>query len=127
MTLILVRGLPGSGKSTIAKSFIGFEHYEADMYHMVRGEYCYDQDRAVSAHAWCQSKTLEALSNGKNVVVSNTFVTNKEMQPYINICESLGIVPTIIEAKGNYQNDHNVPDEVLQLMMDRWEPNQYDF
>jgi tRNA uridine 5-carbamoylmethylation protein Kti12 len=34
MKLILIRGLPGSGKSTIAREYVkqGYHHFEADMY-----------------------------------------------------------------------------------------------
>lgn len=42
LQLVLVRGLPGSGKSTIAKSFIphNFVHLETDMYFInSAGEY----------------------------------------------------------------------------------------
>jgi len=39
--LILVRGLPGSGKSTFAKTF-GCLHVEADMFYIVGGKYRFD-------------------------------------------------------------------------------------
>lgn len=44
MKLVLIRGLPGSGKSTIAKALhkAGFEWFEADTYHLNdEGDYCY--------------------------------------------------------------------------------------
>jgi len=39
--LILVRGLPGSGKSTFAKS-LGGVHIETDMFFIQDGEYKFD-------------------------------------------------------------------------------------
>jgi predicted kinase len=39
--LILVRGCPGSGKSTFAK-LLGGKHIEADMFFMKDGEYQFD-------------------------------------------------------------------------------------
>ena len=39
--LYIVRGIPGSGKSTFAKS-LGGTHFEADMFFMKNGEYKYD-------------------------------------------------------------------------------------
>jgi predicted kinase len=36
--LFLLRGLPGAGKSTLAKS-LGGSHMEADKYFMDKGEY----------------------------------------------------------------------------------------
>lgn len=39
--LVLIRGLPGSGKSTMAKVLaqVGYEHYEADMFFERDGVY----------------------------------------------------------------------------------------
>ena len=50
--LVLIRGLPGSGKSTMAKvlALVGFEHYEADMFFVVNGQYRYDATRIRDAH-----------------------------------------------------------------------------
>ena len=39
--LYIVRGIPGSGKSTFAKS-LGGTHFEADMFFMKDGEYKFD-------------------------------------------------------------------------------------
>jgi len=43
--LVIIRGLPGSGKSTFAKKFVekGFKHYEADMWMVDKdGNYSFD-------------------------------------------------------------------------------------
>jgi Tfp pilus assembly pilus retraction ATPase PilT len=45
--LYLVRGIPGSGKSTFAKTLSG-EYYEADMFFMVDGEYKFDVAKIIS-------------------------------------------------------------------------------
>ena len=39
--LYLLRGVPGSGKSTVAQN-IGGTHFETDKYFMVDGEYKFD-------------------------------------------------------------------------------------
>lgn len=124
MQLVLIRGLPGSGKSTMAKALAraGFEHFEADTYHMNNeGDYCFDRANAKAAHEWCQQETRKALERGKQVVVSNTFIQLWEMVPYFDMAKVLGIEPNVLEAKGNWQNVHAVPAEVMANMRERWE------
>jgi ABC-type molybdenum transport system ATPase subunit/photorepair protein PhrA len=117
--LVLIRGLPGSGKSTMASvlSLVGYEHYEADMFFMRDGVYQYDATRIRDAHAWCQKLTREALSSGRRVVVSNTFTMLREIEPYRSMTSNLRIV----EALGKWENSHGVPTEMVQRMAERWE------
>lgn len=124
MELVLIRGLPGSGKSTIAKSLhkAGFEWFEADFYHLNdEGDYCYDPDNVKAAHDWCQSETRKALANGKRVVVSNTFTRRFEIEPYFEMANSLGIKPNVMIATGKFENVHGVPVDVVEKMRQRWE------
>lgn len=122
MELVLIRGLPGSGKSTMARAMPEHEHYEADMFFERGGEYCYDASKIKDAHEWCQRETFKALANGKRVVVSNTFTRRFEMEPYFEMGKTFGIEPHIMEAKGNWPNVHGVPEEVVERMRQRWEP-----
>lgn len=119
MELILVRGLPGSGKSTIARKFVGV-HLEADMYFMQDGEYKFDVNKLRQAHEWCQEQTRNWLKPDARVVVSNTFTTMKELRPYFEIAREFGIVPNVIVAQGNFKNEHNVPEETLTKMKARF-------
>lgn len=127
MKLILVRGLPGSGKSTLAKSMMSADtvHVEADMYFIdhVTGKYVFQPELIRQAHGWCQNTTGAALASGKDVIVSNTFTTVKELRPYFEMAKIFGIVPTVILAQNQFQNEHNVPEETLKRMRDRF---QYD-
>lgn len=125
MQMILVRGLPGSGKSTIAKALknAGFAWYEADMYFMdVQGEYLFNPAKVKDAHLWCQHSARLALKCGENVVVSNTFAQMWEIIPYFKIAREFGIEPNVIEAKGSWNSIHSVPPDVINRMIARWEP-----
>ena len=124
MMLVLIRGLPGSGKSTMAKVLqqAGFVWLEADSYHLnAEGEYCYSPANVKAAHEWCQREVFKALSNGKRVVVSNTFTRRWEMEPYFEMAKTFEIEPNILEATGNWPNVHGVPAEVVEKMRQRWE------
>jgi adenylate kinase family enzyme len=128
MPLILIRGLPGSGKSTLAKKIMNdssmynvqFVHLEADMYFINNGVYTFDREKIHEAHRWCFRSAEILLDNGQNVIVSNTFTTLKEIQPYIDLEKNKEDL-RIIHCDKNYGNIHNVPDETLQKMKDRFE------
>jgi predicted kinase len=128
-TLVIIRGLPGSGKSTMARKLrdeAGFPYYhvEADMYFMNDGVYHFNGINIAAAHDWCQKQVAKALENGLNVVVSNTFCQMWELEPYIVMCNTLKIPYKIVEAKGKYQSIHNIPEAAMHRMRNRWEEIQ---
>lgn len=119
-TVTIVRGLPGSGKSTYAKS-LGCFHVEADMYHQRDGEYQFDRDNITYAHTWCLKMAKEAIMEGIDVVISNTFVTNEQMLPYAESAHKFDCILNVVECKVNYGSIHGVPVEVLDRMDKQWE------
>lgn len=121
--LLLIRGLPGAGKTTIALEYVGqgYAHFEADMFFERNGKYCFDAALIGQAHDWCASEARKALADGKSVVVANTFSRLWEMQKYLEIAEFCSVQFRVIEAKGNFQNIHGVPQEVIEKMRNRWE------
>ncbi len=125
-TLYIVRGLPGSGKSTFANTNFairGAKHFEADMYFCRFGEYEFDSLLIRNAHRWCYESTKTALQKGHDVVVSNTFTRKWEMQEYLDLRNSIeGLQIQIFAMTDNYGNVHGVPPETIAKMQRRWEP-----
>ena len=113
--LMLIRGLPGSGKTSFARSTFYF-HVEADMFFMRKKEYKFEPKFIKHAHKWCQDTTRDALSNGVSTVVSNTFIRLWEMQPYIDMAEKIGCELFVYRMITNFGNTHNVPDDVVKRM-----------
>jgi predicted kinase len=120
--LILLRGLPGAGKTTLAK-LICNQHVEADMFFMEGGEYKFDASKLKQAHEWCQWKTENWMQMRYNVVVSNTFTMEWEMIPYIALAKQYGyMVHTIIvENRHGNENIHNCPKPTIDRMRSRFE------
>lgn len=116
--IVLIRGVPGSGKTTKAKTeYPDHELIEADQFFMRGGQYCYDRRRIKDAHEWCQNTAKWWLKRGHDVVVANTFTRVWEMQPYFD----MGYPVRVVEATGNYDNVHGVPTEIVEQMRERYE------
>ena len=122
--LFILRGLPGSGKSTIAESLGGY-NLEADTYFTDDdGEYNFDPSKLPEAHKWCQSMVEELMTeNVERIVVSNTSTQEWEMTPYREIAEENGylVFYLIVENRHNGDNIHGVPSEVIERMKNRFE------
>lgn len=100
--LFLIRGLPGSGKTTFAKKLIkpydNPVHLEADMYFEINGVYTWDSSKLGLAHGWCMNYAETAMRTGSDcVVVSNTFTRRWEMDFYIRAAEKYGYEVSIIK------------------------------
>jgi len=120
--LYLLRGLPGSGKSTLAKS-IGGSHFEADMYFIRDGKYSFDVSKLSNAHSWCSASVYGKMANGTpKIVVSNTFTKEWEMDNYNKMAEEHGytVYSLIVENRHGGKGIHDVPEETIQNMEDRF-------
>ena len=128
--LYLLRGIPGAGKSTLAKQ-LGDAHFEADSYFMIDGEYQFDPTKLRKAHEWCQGQVeLDMIQNhvtygldSSDIVVSNTFTQEWEMKNYYSLAETYGyrVFSIIVENRHGGVNEHGVPEDKLQIMKDRFE------
>jgi len=122
--LILLRGLPGSGKSTTAKLFNKSPHFEADMFFMdANGDYQFDINKIKDAHNWCKSSVMDAMKKEYPIiVVSNTFTEEWEMDAYYKMAEELGyrVISMIVENRHGGKNEHGVPDDKLEIMKNRF-------
>lgn len=117
MRLVIVRGLPGSGKSTFAEhEFKGVFRLENDMFHVQDGAYRFSQGRQKDAVAWCLNMCDAALRSGMDVVVSNTFTKRKYVAAYRRLAERAGAGFDVYRMAGRFENVHAVPGDVLENM-----------
>jgi hypothetical protein len=126
--LFLLRGLPGSGKTTLANQ-LGGSLVEADRYFMEYGDYKFDASKLKEAHAWCREQVQNWMeTNGRGfdvprIVVSNTFTQEWEMKPYYDLAKEHGymVFSLIVENRHGGQNVHNVPEDKIEQMRKRFE------
>jgi predicted kinase len=130
--LVLLRGLPGSGKSSFAKHmWSDFVICEADQFfYDPEGNYNFDPSKLRDAHKYCRDKVETFMSdNEKNsqfypeIVVSNTFTREWEMDEYFKLAKKYNyqVVSLIVENRHGNKNVHGVPDSKIEEMKNRFE------
>jgi len=130
--LTLVRGLPGSGKSTFANIITNkFSICEADkFFYDKEGNYNFDATKLREAHKWCRDEVEIRMKDNQlnpqyypEIVVSNTFTQEWEMEAYFGLANQYGykVFTIIVENRHGGVNEHGVPAEKLEQMKNRFE------
>ena len=130
--LFLVRGLPGSGKTSFASAIWNdYAVCEADkFFYDKEGNYNFDPSKLKEAHTWCKNQVETRMIDHQNnqqyypeIAVSNTFTQEWEMEDYFKLAEKYGykVVSLILENRHGGQNVHGVPEDKLQIMKDRFQ------
>jgi hypothetical protein len=125
-TLYLIRGVSGAGKSTFAQQLWGagivYKVFEADDWFHKDGEYKFHPSGLRAAHQACQENTRHCLSLGHSAAVSNTSTTEFEVLVYETIAKecNANFISVIVENRHNGVNIHNVPEDKLKQMKERF-------
>lgn len=135
-TLYIIRGLPGSGKSTLGESLASFvarsarpngaydvHSYAADDWFMDKDlNYNFNPAELPDAHEDCRARVMGAMmSNIDTICVCNTFSQAWEAEPYFKLCEQYDYTPVVLECQSQFGNVHEVPQESIDVMKERWE------
>lgn len=129
-TLTLIRGLPGAGKTSLARTIVSDKksrgaktviHLEADLF-MVdnEGNYKFELEKVRLCNTECIAKAEYYLHMGWDVVVSNSFPQYWEVKPYYDIAAKPGIKTTLIDMQSQYTSE-NRSARTRQQMIDKWE------
>ncbi len=127
-TMFIMQGVPGSGKSTIAKQIIrgadpsrGCVICSTDDYYMEGGKYNFRPERTKNHHRLNQQRVEGYLESKYSVIVDNTNTMAWEARPYVEMAVKAGIPIVFVRCTGHFPNVHGVPDEVVARMADRME------
>jgi predicted kinase len=124
--LILLRGLPGAGKTTIA-GILSEGKYPVlsvdDFFTDTEGNYHFEYDKNHLAYAQCQEKTRHAMSEGtEKIFVHNTFTMDWEMKPYLEMAEEFGyrLHVLTVEKYHDRENMHDISEEQIRKMAEKY-------
>lgn len=128
--IVIVRGIPGAGKTTYVKTNDEFKNYvylDADMFHTSNGVYSFQCNNIQASHEWCKEKARQSYNDGKDVVIANTFTQKWEIDSYLTVL-GVNVDSTnvrIIHVNGAFANIHGVPDSSINAMKYRWESIEF--
>ncbi|XP_067353163.1 NEDD4-binding protein 2 isoform X2 [Channa argus] len=133
--LVLLRGAPGSGKSTMARELLahnpGGVILSTDDYFTCNGEYWFKPTALEEAHEWNHKRAKEAFEKGTNpIIIDNTNMQGWEMKPYVAQALKHGYKVLFREPDTAWKNkprelarrtSHNVPVETIRRMLTGYE------
>ncbi|KFU90179.1 NEDD4-binding protein 2-like 2 [Chaetura pelagica] len=133
--LLILRGLPGSGKSTLSRILLGQSHdgiiFSTDDYFRQQDGYTYNAAQLGDAHDWNQKRAKQAMEQGKSpVIIDNTNTQAWEMKPYVEVALEKGYRVEFHEPDTWWKfdpeelekrNKHGVTREKIAQMLERYE------
>lgn len=130
--LIIMRGLPGSGKSGAAKRFVGNGIiHSTDDFFINNGGYVFDEKNVSRFHHFNFLSSVRSMQEGMSpVIIDNTNIIAEHCVDYIEAGKMYGYDIIVVEPSATWsfdidelmkRNTHGVPRETLVDMLDKYE------
>ena len=133
--VFILRGIPGSGKSTIAERLgLGYSpndvvvHSTDNYFYDEKGNYNFDPKKLGYFHALNLMAFTKSCNTGVEVVVlDNTNTKHREYKKYVKVAEEMGYRIHILTIgdfdidKADERNTHGVPREAIEKMAERFQ------
>jgi predicted kinase len=121
--IVLIRGLPGSGKSTLGNLLsengkypvLSVDHYFTDKH----GKYSFEYQKNHLAYDQCKQNVLsEIKKKAQKIFVDNTFTLDWEMEPYFKLASENNYKIFVITVENYHggKNIHEISDEQINKM-----------
>ena len=149
-TMIIMRGLPGSGKSSLAKAILEksnkdvcidangrYRYASSDDYFMVSGSYKFDATQLSASHNYSFTQAMYGCQNFEDIVlVDNTNITRAEFTPYAMLGRAFSFKVILVHVEAPVglcisRNRHGVPATTIERMAQNfenafpWDPESY--
>jgi len=142
--LVLIRGLSGSGKTSLMELIVGSSEYcpedrasvsVDDFFMNDEGDYQFDPTQLKAAHEWCLDTATEFVKDEdlEVVVVHNVFSRKWEIDPYMEMGRAHGCTIHVVNLYDRGLNDaqlskhsvHDVHPGIVQKQRKRWDKDVY--
>ena len=139
--MILIRGLSGSGKRTVADLICGSVEDDSriaisanDYFYSDTGTFEFDATKLKDAHIWCLSEVETCILQGyETIVIHNTFSRKWEVEPYLKIACKNGYRISILSLYDSglsdtqlaQRSEYGVPLHSIRRQRARWESDIY--
>ena len=136
--MVILKGLPGSGKTTIAKNikkiYPDTVICSADYYFVSDGLYKKDKEKLNDAHTKCQQEANYAMIKNANVIViDNTNIRHWQSVPYLKLCKKYKYLVLYIEPQTPWcfdtaelavKTDRKLGEDFLTKMLNSYQANR---
>lgn len=133
--LVILKGLPGSGKSYLARMlkqvYKDAVVCSADHYFMRSGKYQFNPEELTQAHESCQERAKQAAVSGVSVIaIDNTNIRSWNYKYYLGLSRDHHYTPLIMEPQTPWakntkelarKNNHGVKKEIIDQKLKTYE------
>lgn len=129
-TLIIIRGLPGSGKSTFAKMMSnGHSVFSIDDYFTnEKGEYHFIHTENHKAYKQCEENVRVAMKDGEEkIFLDNVFSLAWEIEPYFKMASEFNYTVHVVTVEKYHdgKNIHQISEKQIAKMGEKYQVKLY--